>query len=197
MDKIRTFIAVPLPPELLDELGALQRRLEQRTPAGSVRWVRPEGIHLTLKFLGDVPAGRVADFDKALEAVSRHAPSCSFSVRGLGCFPNTRRPRVVWVGVDEPSGRLATLQDGVEEAMAHFGHRPEGRGFSPHLTLGRVRRNTSASQAADVGNTIEAMEIGQIGQVRVDRFALIRSVLKPTGAEYTTLHEYPLADQPD
>jgi 2'-5' RNA ligase len=192
MERIRAFIAVPLPQALLDELGALQDNLERRIPPGSVRWVRPEGIHLTLKFLGDVPLSQVPDFDKALEELSRHAPSCTFTVEGLGCFPNSRRPRVVWVGVQEPTGRLAALQDGVEEAMAHFGFKPEGRGFTPHLTLGRVGRRSSAGQAAQVGSEVAETTAGRLAEVSVDGFVLIRSVLKATGAEYTTLHEYRL-----
>jgi 2'-5' RNA ligase len=192
MDKIRAFIAVPLPRELLEQLASLRRRLEARTPSRSVGWVRPEGIHLTLKFLGDIPTAQIPDLDQALKVVSRHAPGCTFVVEGLGCFPNSRRARIVWVGVREPTGRLAALQDGVEEAMTHFGFEPEGRGFSPHLTLGRVRRKTPSRQVALVGEEIEKLTVGVIGQVQADRFALIRSVLKPTGAEYTTLHVYQL-----
>lgn len=192
MEMIRAFIAVPLPGSLLDELAALQRRLERQVPPRSVRWVNPNGIHLTLQFLGDTPLDKLPAIQDALAVVAQNASACTFTVGGLGCFPNLRRPRVVWVGVQEPSGRLAALQDAVEEAMAHFGYVPEGRGFTPHLTLGRVQRHTSNREVAQVGEAVTGTPVGQLAEITADRFALIRSVLKPTGAEYTTLAEFPL-----
>jgi 2'-5' RNA ligase len=196
MDVIRAFVAVPLPGSLLDELANVQRRLKGRVPDRSVRWVRPEGIHLTLKFLGDTPVDKLEQIKQALTAVARNAPSCGFTVGGLGCFPNPRRPRVVWVGVQEPSGRLAAVQDAVEEVLAPLGYEPEGRGFKPHLTLGRIGRKTSRGDAALVGEVVAGTDIGQLAEVAVEEFDLIRSVLKPTGAEYTTLAEFPLLGGP-
>lgn len=187
MDTVRAFIAVPLPESLLSQLARLQQRLQREVPPGSVRWVRPEGIHLTLKFLGDTPLEKVPRIKAALEAVARHAPACTFSVGGLGCFPNLRRPRVIWVGVQEPTGRLAALQDAIEEAVAPLGYPPEGRGFTPHLTLGRVHQRASRSDAARIGEVISAAEVARLGEAPADRFVLFRSVLKPTGAEYSVL----------
>ena len=192
METIRAFIAVPLPDSLLERLAALQRKLEGRVPHRSVRWVRAEGVHLTLKFLGDTPTDKLPEIKPALAAVARHAPACAFTVEGIGCFPNPRRPRVVWVGVQEPTGRLAALQDGIEEALAPLGYEPERRGFTPHLTLGRVGRKASRSDAAQVGEIVTATTVELLAEVPADRFALIRSVLKPSGAEYTTLEEFPL-----
>jgi 2'-5' RNA ligase len=182
---------------LLDRLAAVQRKLEAHIPSGSVRWVQSKGIHLTLKFLGDTPTEKLPEIKRALATVARYAPACTFTVGELGCFPNPRRPRVVWVGVQEPTGRLAALQDAVEEVLAPFGYKPEGRGFTPHLTLGRVRRKVSRGDAARVGEAVAAAtetvaEGGQLAQAHADRFELIRSVLKPTGAEYTTLEEFVL-----
>jgi 2'-5' RNA ligase len=194
METIRAFIAIPLPHPLLDKLAALQRQLDAHVPSRSIRWVRGEGIHLTLKFLGDTPTDKLPDIKRALAAVARHAPASSFTVEGLGCFPNPRRPRVVWVGVQEPTGRLAVLQDAIEEVMAPLGYPPEGRGFTPHLTLGRVHRRTPHSDAARVGEVVTSTPVGLLAEVPADRFALIRSVLKPTGAEYTTLEEFALRE---
>ena len=190
METIRAFIAIPLPTPLLDKLAALQRRLERQTPPRSVRWVRGQGIHLTLKFLGDTPAEKLPEIEQALAAVARHVPTCTFTAEGLGCFPNLQRPRVVWVGVDEPEGRLEALQNAIEEVMTPFGYPPEKRGFSPHLTLGRMGRRASHDDAAQVGEVVASTTIGPLAEVTADRFALIRSVLKPAGAEYTTLQEF-------
>ena len=194
METIRAFIAIPLPHPLLDRLSALQRQLESQIPSRSVRWVRAEGIHLTLKFLGDTPTEKLPDIKRALAAVARHAPACTFTVGELGCFPNPRRPRVVWVGVQEPTGRLAALQDAIEEVMAPLGYPPEGRGFTPHLTLGRLQRRASRSDVAQVGEIVARTTVNPLAEVTADHFALIRSVLKPSGAEYTTLEEFRLHD---
>lgn len=190
METIRAFIAIPLHGALLDELAELQRRLEKQVPPNSIRWVNPNGIHLTLQFLGDTPVEKLPAIQETLAAVARNASPCTFTVGGLGCFPNPRRPRVVWVGVQEPSGRLAALRDAIEEAMARFGYAPEGRGFTPHLTLGRVQRRASNREVVQVGEAVTSMPVGQLAEVAADRFALIRSVLKPTGAEYSTLAEF-------
>jgi len=192
METIRAFIAIPLPDSLLERLAALQRKLERQVPARSVRWVRAGGIHLTLKFLGDTPTEKLPDIEQALAAVARHVPTCSFTVGELGCFPDPRRPRVVWVGVQEPTGRLAALQGAIEEVVTPFGYPPERRGFTPHLTLGRVHRKASRSDAAQMGEAVANATVGVLAEVSVAHFALIRSVLKPTGAEYTELAKFSL-----
>ncbi|HET89595.1 MAG TPA: RNA 2',3'-cyclic phosphodiesterase [Chloroflexi bacterium] len=192
MEMIRAFIAIPLPQSLLDALAALQRQLDQQVPRRSVRWTRAEGIHLTLKFLGDTPAEKLPAIEQALMEVARHAPTGAFAAQGVGCFPNQRRPRVVWVGVQEPTGWLEVLQDAIEEVMESFGYAREKRGFTPHLTLGRVNRSASHSDAAQIGAVVAATEVDVLAHVPTDRLALIRSLLKPTGAEYTVLKEFPL-----
>jgi 2'-5' RNA ligase len=197
VDKIRAFIAIPLPDLLLNKLADLQRELEGQIPPRSVRWVRTEGIHLTLKFLGDTSTEKLPEIKQALAAVARYAPASAFTVGELGCFPNPRRPRVVWVGVQEPTGRLAVLQDAIEEVMAPFGYPPEGRGFTPHLTLGRVHRKASRSDAARVGEVVTGTTVETLARLPADHFALIRSVLKPSGAEYTALEEFVLQEGSD
>ncbi|MCX7682779.1 MAG: RNA 2',3'-cyclic phosphodiesterase [Anaerolineae bacterium] len=192
MDRIRAFIAIPLPALLLGELASLQRRLEDQMPPRCVRWVRPEGIHLTLKFLGDTPVDRLPDIGRALKSIAQDFPRHTFAVAGMGCFPDLRRPRVVWVGVRDVDGHLGSLQKAVEEAMIPFGFAREGRAFTPHLTLGRVGERVSSRDVARVGEVVAATEAGLLGEVTADRFALFRSELKPTGAEYTVLEEFPL-----
>lgn len=192
MANIRLFIAIPLSRALLERLADVQYRLQGKVPHQSVRWVRSGGIHLTLKFLGDTPEGKVPAIQEALTVVGRNAPPCTLIAQGLGCFPNLRRPRVLWVGVNEPTGRLEALQEAIEEAMTALGYRPERHGFTPHLTLGRVRRGASRRDEEQIAEAIEGTTVGRLAEFTADHFELIRSDLKPTGAEYTTLEAFSL-----
>jgi len=152
-----------------------------------VRWVKPGGIHLTLKFLGDVPANRIEEIERALTQACAGFPAFSLSVGGLGCFPNPRRPRVVWVGVQEESGTLAGLQKAIEDGMEKLGFAPEGRKFHAHLTLGRTQRRASSGDVRRLGRLVQEIEIGPLGQMEARSVSLIKSDLKPTGAVYTQL----------
>jgi len=187
MKQVRTFIAIELDETINAALTDLQEQLKAKVPRGSVRWVRPQGIHLTLKFLGDVPANRIEEIERALTQACAGFPAFSFSVGELGCFPNPRRPRVVWVGVQEESGTLKRLQKAVEDGMEKLGFAPEGRRFHAHLTLGRTQRRASSSDVRRLGQLVSEANIGELGQMEARAVSLIKSDLKPTGAVYTQL----------
>jgi len=190
MPTIRTFIAIELAAPILERLGDLQSRMQRDLPPKLLRWVRPDGIHLTLVFLGDIPLEQADPIAKALgEACAGHAPF-TVSVAGVGCFPNIRRPRVVWVGVEEPSGALARLQHGVEQVLVPLGFRPEARAFSPHLTLGRVKGGGRQALEA-LGAYVERAKV-RIGEMEVEAVHLMQSDLRPSGAVYTQLAVVPL-----
>jgi 2'-5' RNA ligase len=187
MKQIRTFIAIELDKTINAALTDLQEQLKAKVPRGSVRWVKPEGIHLTLKFLGNVPANRIEEIERALSQACAGLPAFSFSVGRLGCFPNPRRPRVVWVGVQEESGTLKRLQKAVEDGMEKLGFAPEGRRFHAHLTLGRTQRRASSGDVRRLGQLVEETDIGQLGQMEARAVSLMKSDLRPTGAVYTQL----------
>jgi 2'-5' RNA ligase len=189
MSTIRTFIAVELDEELQTNLRRLQERIRGQVAPRSVRWVRPEGIYLTLKFLGDTPLSKLDEIKAALARAATGVGSFTFTVEGLGCFPSIRRPRVVWVGLQEPSGRLARLRDAVEAHVAPLGFPMERRRFSPHLTLGRVLRRASKSEIVEIGQVVTASEIGTLDEMAVTVVSHIKSDLRPSGAVYTTLFE--------
>jgi 2'-5' RNA ligase len=194
MEQVRTFIAIELSQDLKDSLSRLQDRLKRQVPERSVRWVRHGGVHLTLKFLGDVPALRLTNVSQAVEAACRDFGQFTVEVAGLGCFPNPRRPRVMWVGVREPTGTLVRLQRAVEGALAELGFKPEGRPFKPHLTLGRVRRNVSRSDRQHLGELIVESDVGLLGSMEVAEVNVMRSDLRPDGAVYTALTRVPLGN---
>lgn len=189
---LRTFIAIELDETLRSAIARMQGKFKRLAPSGSVKWVAPEGIHLTLKFLGDTPASRLDEIAAVLRVACAPCAPFEFSVEGRGCFPNTRRPRVVWVAVRDKGQTLARLQTAVERHVAPMGWPTEERGFSPHLTLGRVSKNAGPAEAAAVGQMIEKSVVEGIGVQRVTAVNLIQSELRPTGAVYTTLVSVPL-----
>ena len=186
-DTIRSFIAIALTREAKAALARLQERL-QRTPAGDVaRWVRHEDIHLTLKFLGDIPASQVQPIAEALQGACAEHEAFEITLAGLGCFPHDRDPRVVWVGIEEGAGPLVGLQESIEAAMAALGHPPESRPFHPHLTLARVKRGVGRGEAAALGRTLQSIAVGDLARVPVQAVYLLRSDLRPSGPIYTPL----------
>lgn len=191
-ETLRLFVALPLGEASHKRLGGVQRKLQRVLPGGAVRWVKPAKIHLTLFFLGDTSRERVEPIAEALNVVTRNMPAFPFCLEGLGAFPNTRNPRVIWVGVEEPTGRLALLHKAVNEALERVGFEPETRPFKPHLTLGRTRRRISRSQARLIGQEIDAAKIGLLTEEEAREIILFQSDLKPTGAEYTALKTFTL-----
>lgn len=178
---MRLFVAVPLPAECRTMLEEQQRRLQRHK--ADVRWVAPRSIHLTLKFLGEVDEGVIPALIESLEKASETAHPFQLQIRGLGCFPNPKNPRVVWSGIEGESHWLAELQRKVEAACTKMGFEPEGRGFRPHLTLGRVNGKRNLQLLLDcikIGSELEC-------SFTADHFSLYKSTLKPQGAEYSVL----------
>lgn len=198
---IRTFIAIELPKSLKTGLVELQTRLQKKAPPRAVRWVRPESIHLTIKFLGPTPETQVDDIIEDLESTCAFLSPFTYTVGGLGCFPNLRRPRVIWVGVQEPTETLSNLQRAIEDACAGLGFERERRAFHPHLTLGRLHNRASRGEQGAIGNFVQGLdqgaltEVASLGTMAAKGISLIRSDLRPTGAVYTTLGEIELKDR--
>jgi len=186
MEKIRTFVAIELPQDVIANLEELQADLRRRLQDMPIRWVKPQKIHLTLKFLGGVPADQIDAVAEALRAACEGVSPFEFELAGLGCFPNVRRPRVIWIGVAGDLATLRQLRDAVEEHIAPLGYPTERRAFQPHLTLGRVKR-ASPGEARQIGAEIAATELGTLVQVHVEEVSLMRSDLSPAGAKYTRL----------
>ena len=191
MGDIRSFVAVDLGAPMKAQLATIQRELKAGTPPGSVRWVRPEAVHLTLKFLGNVPGARIEEIVTALRQASGSVTAFSFRVVDAGCFPNVSRPRVVWAGVEDGAGALRALQKAVEKALTPLGFEPESRPFKPHLTLGRTQRRASAADVRAIGERVRTLDVGVLGEVEVREIVLMRSDLSPEGARYTPLAHIP------
>lgn len=189
MESLRLFVAVALPQEiragLAEQARALQKRLSGPTQR-AVRWSAADKLHLTLRFLGDTPAGKVNGLSAALRAEVRAYPPCVLEIGGLGAFPTLRRPRVVWVGV-RADAQLLRLQKGLEAAVVALGFAPEPRPFSPHLTLARIAPEASAAALAEISQTLGNLPPLGLGSLTVTQVHLYRSDLRPEGAVYTVL----------
>jgi 2'-5' RNA ligase len=185
---IRSFIAIDLPEETLQKLASIQEQLRQ-SRAG-VRWVKPTGIHLTLKFLGNIHPSQVDDIAAAAAQVAGENPPLILSAAGLGAFPSKRKPRVIWVGLRGEVERLANIQAGLEKALEPLGFAKEGRKFRPHLTIGRVKDRHRFQWLIEAMSTLELPEFNSFD---ADEIILYKSDLRPTGAIYTKLHRMPLA----
>lgn len=195
---MRLFAAITLGPELQKVLGAAVRKLQdalrERRDYSAVRWVPPDKIHLTLKFLGQVDEGRIPEVIAALEESSSGITQFKLTVHGLGCFPNARRPTVIWAGLASQVSLAAELVKRLEDSFDRLGFPRETRPFSPHLTLGRVRREVGHADRAAVGAIVEAFPAQRYGAIAADAIHLIKSDLKPGGPVYTTLRSIALYD---
>lgn len=183
-ETIRSFVAVSISEGARRQIADLLGRL-RREPGVSVRWVRPELMHLTLAFLGEVSGDFIESAMVRLGEVSPQHKAFKMQLKELGAFPSPARARVVWIGTEQGKGEVCALQTGVVKALCAVGYQPERRPFSPHLTIGRLRMPGDVSRAVGVQFVSESFLI--------DRVVLFRSVLQPTGPVYSALAEFPLS----
>ncbi|RMG55221.1 MAG: RNA 2',3'-cyclic phosphodiesterase [Acidobacteria bacterium] len=183
---IRSFICIELPERLRHRIGEIQAEL--KTYAAHVSWVRPQNIHLTLKFLGHIEPHRIPEILGAIRPMVTRHPPFTLVPEGRGVFPHTRSPRVFWLGIRDDSGVLSALQEEIERTLEPLGFPREKRPFTPHLTIGRVRLYRKPK---DLTPKFLALEFSEPA-FEVDHITLMRSDLKPTGAIYTPLDIIPL-----
>lgn len=187
-DEIRAFMAIDLPPEVKSFI--LRVGTDLKKTGADVKWTRPEGTHLTLKFLGNISGDLVNAIDRLLRPECLRVSPITLTLRGLGAFPNLARPRVFWIGVQDSDAGLVPLASRVESQLEQLGFTPEKRPFSPHLTLGRVRSNKRMNEL--VGEVRQSMHLPG-PTFTADHAVLFQSILKPSGAEYRPLITFPFA----
>jgi 2'-5' RNA ligase len=186
MEQVRSFIAIELPSEIRAELASLEERLKARRHP-FVKWVGPEGIHLTLKFLGSIALTTVPQIIEAVTKIAQPVSPFRLQMGGLGVFPNWQRPQVVWVGIGGEVAKLATLQRDMEAALAPLGFPPESRSFKAHLTLGRLRERTSPKDRQKFGEWVTSIKLETSLSFEVNALSLMKSQLTPSGAIYSQL----------
>ncbi|MBI2849737.1 MAG: RNA 2',3'-cyclic phosphodiesterase [Chloroflexi bacterium] len=191
-EQIRSFIAIELPNEIKEKLSQFEARLKS-TEMPWVKWVDPNSIHLTLKFLGNIDADKVGEITEAIEESARGIPPFSLEAREAGVFPDLRRPRVAWVGLGGETDKLLELQQHLESNLEILGFTPEGRDFTPHLTVARLDRATP-DERQKFGQLIARSSFEAVN-INVEAISLMRSQLTRAGAIYSRLSSVALKSQ--
>ncbi len=194
MEPIRCFIAVELPEEIRLELAHLEDSLKSGVTS-FVKWVDPQGIHITLKFLGNVAPDKVSEITEAVAEAAEGLSPFHLEVSGLGAFPNVKQPRVAWVGIKGEVEKLVNLQQRVDSNLSPLGFPKESRPFSPHLTLGRLRERTSPRERQSFGELLMSIGFETALRFEVDAISLMKSRLMPTGAIYSCLARVKLSKE--
>jgi RNA 2',3'-cyclic 3'-phosphodiesterase len=189
MEDIRAFIAIELPEETRAKLRELEEKL--KTSRLKARWVDPNSIHLTLKFLGNISRPTVDNIKEVMELAAVDMPAFRIGVGGVGVFPNKYRVQVIWAGVNGEIDKLVELQKRIDSGLTEFGFAPESRPFTAHLTLARMRDEASAAKREAAGKLAEAVQFAA-PEFAVTSFNLMQSQLTREGPVYSRLLSIPL-----
>jgi len=184
---IRSFLAVDPPQEIIDAIGIIQDRLRKNIQ-GDIRWVRPQGIHLTLKFFGTISESDVANISRVVENTTSTIAPFTLGIKRVGAFPDVKRPRVLWLGMDGDVDTLILLQKEVDAELHKYGFEKEDRNFRPHLTLARIKDPRGVIGLAKIMVKRENYEAGSFSAAGLNLF---KSELTPKGAIYTKLAYFP------
>ncbi len=188
---IRSFIAIDLPQPVLGKITEITSYFKTKTPSKALRWVSPDNLHLTIKFLGDVPEKNIEAIKTRISMTASGYRHFSIAIRNLGMYPNPHKPRVIWLGVDcDPT--LIELHDELDRSLKKTGIEPEKRAYSPHLTIARVSKRADLNTIKKIGDTLSRFKVDTLGVFDVTKIYLYKSDLTPSGPIYTQLLCAPL-----
>jgi 2'-5' RNA ligase len=178
---MRTFIAIEIPSEIKSTLAALQNDL--RRAGADVSWAKPENVHLTLKFLGEVDERRIGEIEKVCVSSAADFKPFTLSLNGKGVFPNLRQPRVLWAGLAGDIENVVEIRRRLEDGLALIGLEREEKAFSPHLTIGRLKSNKKTRELLAIADAYQLPALS----FEVTEIVLMKSELHPAGARYTVM----------
>jgi RNA 2',3'-cyclic 3'-phosphodiesterase len=184
---MRLFFAVTLPEEIIARTAAQQEELRAKAGDEGIKWTRPEQFHYTLKFLGEQPALKAHKAAETAKAVAVGAQPFELTLGGVGAFPNSNRPSVLWLGATSGAELLIDLATRLEMALVRQGFSRENKPPKAHLTLARMKTYAGETAAARL---LRGVEVGEVGAFTVDRFVLMQSTLKPSGSEYAVVEQF-------
>jgi 2'-5' RNA ligase len=188
---LRTFVAIDFSPEIIRKINDVINYFKTQTPEKALKWVAPENLHLTVKFLGDVPDNKIEQVKMLINQALENVKSFEIGVEKLGMYPNPGSPRVVWLGITggEP---LKEIHKKLESQLQEAEIEPEKRSFSPHLTIARVRRNADKQTVKEIGEALSKFKVDSLGKCLINHVVLYKSELTPKGPIYTPLLSSPL-----
>ena len=187
MSQIRSFIAIEMSLPVKTKIEDIQNKL--KSSASDIRWAKADSIHLTLKFLGTIAEEQIPEISDSIESCCTTSAPFTLTVNTLGAFPGDKNPRVIWIGTEDGTGTLVSLQQCVEKKLSTIGFKEEKRAFSPHLTLGRIK---SPKGKRDLMQRVAEHKNCECGTLDVQEICLFKSDLKPGGAVHTKLKTFQL-----
>ena len=190
---IRAFIAIEIPRDIHEKIAQIINTIDPNKSL-SLRWIQTHNIHLTLKFLGDIPISHINQIHALLIEYCKTLQQFDLTIRGIGAFPNAHRPRIIWLGI-EVGHNLRVLQAMIENALFPLGYQKEERNFSPHLTIGRVQKSAKPNDLEHISSSLNAVNINTIGTFSVNGIKLFKSTLKPEGAYYDEMWQITFGDK--
>jgi len=188
---MRTFIAVDFPPEIIAKVAKIIQYFKTQTPEKAMKWVPVENLHLTVKFLGDVPENKLDQVKTILSSSLKRTPSFNIEIGGLGIHPNKNKPRVIWLNI-ACDQELIDIHQNLNMALVPAGIEPENRKYSPHLTIARIRKQTGKDTRQEVGRTLAQFRVDRLDKVTINEIILYKSELTRNGPIYTPLLTQPL-----
>lgn len=189
MKKLRAFLAVPISDELCGVISKQIRELAAVSPG--VRWTDPDGLHITLKFFGEIEELETVEISRCVQSVVADHTAFEVAVTGLGAFPAADRPRTLWAGIEHGADQLCALQADLENALSDLGYKAETRRYHPHVTIGRVRDKSGVSE---LSSALERLADESMGRAPVEDVVFYSSELRRSGAIYTPMATVSLAD---
>ena len=188
---MRTFIAIDFPPEIIEKIEQVIDYFKTQTPESALKWVAPEKLHLTIKFIGEISGEILPQAKSLISDALKNQQAFFISIQGLGMFPDVKNPRVIWLGI-AGGDPLVMIHESLDQRLKEIQIKPEPRGYSPHLTIARVLRQTDQKTARLIGDTLSKFTVDSLGTIRVNEIRLYQSDLTPRGPNYTPLLTVPL-----
>ncbi len=183
---LRTFIAVDFPPEILQKFGKIIAYFKTQTPENTLKWVSTHNLHLTIKFLGDIPLNKLDQVKAVLSESLQDKPPFTIGIEGLGLHPDRRNPRVIWLGITS-CDTLTNIYVALDRDLTVVGIEPDKRKYTPHITIARVKRRVETSAVKNIGETLSQFKVDSLGNFIVKEIILYQSELTPKGPIYTPL----------
>ena len=188
---MRTFIAIKFPPDILTKIDQITSFLTQQTSQAHLKWVKPDNLHLTIKFIGEIHNDTLNSIKEIISETLKRSTTFDISIKGLGMFPNQNQPRVVWLGILN-SQPLSEIHSMLDQALQAVNILSSSQKYSPHLTIARIHRQATPEDARKIGQILANYQVHSLGTFTIDKIHLYRSDLRPEGPLYTPLMIVPL-----